>query len=310
VQSRGYGRDGWRETPLAYLLLKARDASADRLPPIRVDIDFMDRYGPVVLPVESPVQLLDAHPGSLPSRPTSTIEVASVLDDRTLNEKKISLEVKATGRGVIPDFRELFDFTPTGFKIEELTDSGPAIQRFDSEGDELAGVCERNWIIKLRAESSGAISSNEFQFPKPKDPTIKTTFKRYQDADLIDVPANLALAGFPLRSSGLWRWGLLGIPVIGIGLFAFAKSRRKASGKIAEEAYALPSPLNPFTALQLLRRIHADAKLNLYHRAELAKAITAIETHFFSPGKNGNAEPDLASIGTEWIKRITNVRPA
>jgi hypothetical protein len=312
VQSRGYGRDGWRETPLAYLLLKARDASADRLPPIRVDIDFMDRFGPVVLPVESPVLLVDARPANLPSRPTSSLEVTSVLDDRTLNEKKISLEVKATGRGVIPEFRELFDFTPAGFKIEEFNDSGAAIQRLDSEGDELAGVCERNWTIKLRAESSGAIPSNEFQFPKPKDQTIKTTFKRYQDADLIDVPANLALAGFPLRSSGLWRWGLLGIPVVGIGLFAFAKSRRKASGKTAEKAYALPSPLNPFTALQLLRSIHADAKLNLSsdQRAELAKAIAAIETHFFSPGKNGNAEPDLASIGTEWIKRVTNVRPA
>jgi hypothetical protein len=309
VQSRGYGRDGWRETPLAYLLLKARDASADRLPPIRVDIDFLDRYGPVVLPVESPVQLLDARPASLPSRPTSAIEVASVLDDRTLNEKKISLEVKATGRGIIPDFRELFEFTPVGFKIEELNDSGPAIQRFDSEGDELAGVCERNWMIKLRAESSGAIPSNEFQFPKPKDPTIKTTFKRYQDADLIDVPANLALAGFPLRSSGLWRWGLLGIPMIGIGLFAFAMSRRKAAINTVDEAYALPSPLNPFTALQFLRRIHADTKVNLSseQRAELAKAIATIETHFFSPGKNGNPEPDLSSIGTEWVNRVRTV---
>jgi hypothetical protein len=312
VQSRGYGRDGWRETPLVYLLLKAKDASADRLPPIRVDIDFMDRYGPVVLPVESPVQLLDARPASLPSRPTSGIEVTSVLDDRTLKEKKISLEVKATGRGVLPDFRELFDFTPAGFKIDELTDSGPAIQRLDSERDELAGICERNWVIKLRAESPGVASSSEFQFPKPKDPTIKAAFKRYQDADLIEVPATLALAGFPLRSNGFWRWGLLGIPVIGIGLFAFSKSRRKAAHAIPDHTYDLPSPLNPFTALQLLRRIYADSdvKLSSDQRADLAKAITAIETHFFSPGKNGNAEPDLTSIGTEWINRVRSLQRA
>jgi hypothetical protein len=309
VQSRGYGRDGWRETPLAYLLLKAKDASADRLPTIRVDIDFMDRYGPVVLPVESPIQLLDARPATLASRPASGIEVTSVLDDRTLNEKKISLEVKATGRGIIPGFRELFDFTPAGFKIDEITDSGPSIQRFDSEGDELAGMCERNWVLKLRAESPSP-SSSEFQFPKPKDPTVKAAFKRYQDADIIEVPATLALTGFPLRSGGLWHWGLLGIPVVGIGLLAFTKSRRKARSVTVGHTYDLPSPLNPFTALQLLRRIHADTEVSLAteQRSELANAIAAIETHFFSPGKNGNAEPDLTSIGTEWVHRARSLQ--
>jgi hypothetical protein len=60
VQSRGYGRAGWRETPLVYLLLKAKDASVDRIPALRLDLDFVDRYGPVVLPAESAVQIIDA----------------------------------------------------------------------------------------------------------------------------------------------------------------------------------------------------------------------------------------------------------
>jgi hypothetical protein len=310
VQSRGYGRDGWRETPLAYLLLKAKDASADRLPSMRVDIDFLDRYGPVVLPVESAVQLLDARPDNAPGRPVAGIEVTSVLDDRTLNEERIALEVKATGRGVIPNFRDLFEFTPAGFKIDELTDSGPAIQRFDSEGDELAGVCERNWIIKLRVDPAATLSKGEFQFPKPKDPTLKVAFKRYQDADLIEVPGTLALTGFPLRSGGLWRWSLLGIPAIGIGLFALAKSRRKPASTEAAHHYELPSPLNAFTALQLLRRIHDDPKVKLSEtqRAELAAAISGIETYFFSPGNNGNDAPDLVSIGTEWVNRTKTAR--
>lgn len=310
VQSRGYGRDGWRETPLAYVLLKAKDASADRLPSVRVDIDFMDRYGPVVLPVESSVQLLDARAENAPGRPIAGVEVTSVLDDRTLNEGKIALEVKATGRGVIPSFRDLFEFTPAGFRIDELTDSGPTIQRLDSEGDELAGMCERNWIIKLGADPAATSSGGEFQFPKAKDPTTKVAFKRYQDADLVEVPATLAMTGFPLRSPGLWRWGLLGIPAIGIGLFALAKSRRKVGGAEEVHAYEIPSPLNAFTALQLLRRIHGDPKVQLTEpqRTELATVIAGIETHFFSPTNAGSNTPDLVSIGTEWINRTKTSR--
>lgn len=310
VQSRGYGRDGWRETPLAYLLLKAKDASADRLPSMRVDIDFQDRFGPVVLPVESPVQLLDARPEHAPSRPIAGIEVTSVLDDRSLKEEKVNLEVKATGRGIVPNFRDLFEFTPAGFKIDELTDSGPAIQRLDSEGDELVGVCERNWLIKLRVDPTASSSKAEFQFPKPKDSTVKVAFKRYQDADLVEVPSALALSGFPLHSSGLWRWGLLGIPVAGIGLFAFAKSRRKAASTQVEHAYELPSPLNAFTALQLLRQIHSDPKVKLSpeQRTKLAEAIVNIETHYFSPKKNGPSAPDLPVVGTEWIDHAKRAR--
>ncbi|HEV7869560.1 MAG TPA: hypothetical protein VGO90_17855, partial [Chthoniobacteraceae bacterium] len=159
VQSRGYGRAGWRETPLVYLLLKAKDASVDRLPSLRLDADFVDRYGPAVLPIESPVVLLDARPTSAPTRPLAEMEVTQILDDRAVKEGKLALEIKATAKGIVPPFEQLFDFAPAGFNTDELTDSGPAMQRFDSAGDELAGVAERNWIIKLSANSSAAESA-------------------------------------------------------------------------------------------------------------------------------------------------------
>ena len=42
IQSRTIGQPGWRETPLAYVLLKAKDASVDRIPELKMDLDFYD----------------------------------------------------------------------------------------------------------------------------------------------------------------------------------------------------------------------------------------------------------------------------
>ena len=54
VNSRATAEYGWRVTPYAYILLKARGPKVDKVPPLRLDLDFMDTSGYVVLPVESP----------------------------------------------------------------------------------------------------------------------------------------------------------------------------------------------------------------------------------------------------------------
>ena len=63
VNSRATGEYGWRVTPYAYLLLKARGPKVDKVPPLRLDLDFMDTSGYVVLPVESPTIPVDADAG-------------------------------------------------------------------------------------------------------------------------------------------------------------------------------------------------------------------------------------------------------
>ena len=54
VNSRATSEYGWRVTPYAYLLLKARGPKVDKIAPLRLDLDFMDTSGYVILPVESP----------------------------------------------------------------------------------------------------------------------------------------------------------------------------------------------------------------------------------------------------------------
>ena len=107
VQSRGYGRAGWRETPLAYILLQAKDGSVDQIPAMHMDLDFVDMRGAVVLPVESQITLLDARPDRVASRSLTNAEITQILDDRELNAGRLALEIKATAKGLIPELSVL-----------------------------------------------------------------------------------------------------------------------------------------------------------------------------------------------------------
>ncbi|HEV7868890.1 MAG TPA: hypothetical protein VGO90_14480, partial [Chthoniobacteraceae bacterium] len=163
-----------------------------------------------------------------------------------------------------------------------------------------------NWIIKLSANSSAAESA-QFQFPKAKDPAAKVAYKRYSDADLVDVTPELALAGFPLRSRKLWPWALLGMIPIAGGVWLVARYRLRAKPATSQVAYDLPATITPFTTLQLLRQMHGDEKLALSeaNRSELNAAIAGIESFYFARSHNGDAAPDLQSIGQQWVGRVS-----
>jgi hypothetical protein len=66
VTSRALPEYGWRETPYAYLLVKARGPEADIVPALRLDLDFVDTSGYAVLPIESPELPIDASGAAAP----------------------------------------------------------------------------------------------------------------------------------------------------------------------------------------------------------------------------------------------------
>ena len=45
--------DGWQRTPYAYLLLQARGPQVDRIPEVKLDLDFKDTSGFFIMPVVS-----------------------------------------------------------------------------------------------------------------------------------------------------------------------------------------------------------------------------------------------------------------
>lgn len=308
VKSRGYGRAGWRETPLAYLLLQAKDGSVDQLPAFHMDLDFMDSRGQVVLPVQSPVTLLDARPDRVPARPANQLEVTQILDDRELAQGKVGLEIKATGHGLVPNLTELLRTNFAGLRLEELNDPGLAITRIDDEGDELAPVSERNWLLKFTV-AEDAPAPFDFKFPEPADGNIKAVYKRYADADLVEVQPMLALAGVPLRPRPWWhRLVIAGVGIAALGGAALWLRRHQPVAASHQPVYALPEPATVFSLIALLRRMETDASLpwNESDRAALGQDIRQLETHFFSRQRNGYPEPDLTHIGRRWVAQASN----
>ena len=54
VKSIPAKEDGWRITPYAYLLLKAKGPEVDKIPPAKLDLDFLDTSGYACLLYTSP----------------------------------------------------------------------------------------------------------------------------------------------------------------------------------------------------------------------------------------------------------------
>lgn len=307
IEPRGYGRPEWRETPIAYILLQARDASTDRIPPIQLDLDFLDKRGKVVLPVESPVVLIDARPDKPPARSIAKLSLVQILDDRDAKSGKLALEVKATGNGIIPDLDELVTVALAGFKIDKTNEHGLAVTRLDTDGDAIAPVCERNWLLDL-VRAPGSSAPAMFQFPKPKLATDEVEYKHYVDADLVAVQETVALAGVPLQPRNPWGWVWAGAVFLGCGVGLYFLLR-PAQGAAIEQApaYVLPAQLTPFTVLNLLRRMEQDARLTLPadRRTELAQSIRDLERRHFGPGAETNGRTDLERLAREWVGRTS-----
>ncbi|MEZ5973754.1 MAG: hypothetical protein R3E96_02600 [Planctomycetota bacterium] len=72
---------GWRRLPDAYILVQARGPEVDRLPPLKIDLDFNDVTGYVVLPIASAVVPLDASVAAK-ERPYADLQVTQTTSAR------------------------------------------------------------------------------------------------------------------------------------------------------------------------------------------------------------------------------------
>lgn len=306
VESRGYGRDGWRETPYAYALLKAKDASVDRIPPLRLDLDFVDRRGPVILPVQSQVQLIDARSESGPARPLAGVECVQILDDREAALGRIGLEIKATGQGLLPDLGELIDLRLPGFKIGKKPEAPLTLTRLDTAGDSVAAVSERSVLLALVPDDSGPAPS-VFRFPAPRRDGMTNLFKRYADADLVEVKPEVALEGLRLRPRPWWPWVSGGVVVVAI-IAGVVQLRRRREVVDPQETrrYSMPHQITPFSVLQLLQRLAADRSLVLTdeRRSELVAAIRDLEARYFSPAPDRSGYANLEEVAKRWVSVV------
>ena len=308
TQSRTIAESGWRETPLAYVLLKAKDASVDRIPELQMDLDFYDSLGPVLLPVTTATQIVDARPEPVDDRPAAELELTQTLDARLDNEnEEITLELHATGKGLIPPLEKLVALDIPDFEIAKTDDQGLSIARVESDASSVNAVSERTWQLTLKpADDAG--ESLMFKFPKPTDLVAKTAYKQYSDADLEEVDSELALAGLVLNPTPTWPWfaGSATVLLL-IGIGAWRLTRRDDS-QAAAPVYQVPDVCTPFAVIDLLQRIDASApnSLGAVRRDQLRGTIRQLEQIHFAPdATQTNGHGDLQAVARDWVGKVS-----
>ncbi|MEX0718753.1 MAG: hypothetical protein WD066_19320 [Planctomycetaceae bacterium] len=303
VTSKATGEYGWRVTPYAYLLLKARGKEVDKLPPLQLHLDFLDTSGYVVLPIESPAVPVDAAHEPAEPRPFGNVTVTQILDERQAAEGKLILEVKAAGHGLVPELDRLVELEPQGFVTAAIDDQGVSVSKFDPDADDTRIASERNWMITFTADAAASEMPAEFHFATPAIDGVEMVRQRYADADLLPAEAVVRFEnryGTTRRGWMTWLAAAVGLLVVAVGgVVSWRLMRRPRVA--AESRFELPGDLTPFTVLGLLRNIQQNDGLDDGEHHELTATIDRLERHYFATADGD--EPDLPAIAKGWLTR-------
>lgn len=297
-------RDGWVETPFAYLVMRAKSAAVDRIPSIQIDMDFIDQPGQVVLPVLSQVQPIDAKDATVENRPCSELALTLTMDEREWKDDKVVVEIQARGQGIIPALDGLFESKRDGFELE-IVDSNMSLTEFVSDGKQRVPHADRNWQItyKRKPDLRGDVM---FSFPSLQSGInpISIEYKHYQDADLVTVDAAKANSGIKLTSQvgNTPRNALiLGLIAALIAVGVWLKRTKKSGQSVVAEELVVPVDPTPFSTVAFLRRIRTShaPQLSEKDKAALTDQINEIESGYFS-GANPPSL-DLSAVINKWL---------
>ena len=293
---------GWRITPYAYMLLKAKGPEVDKVPPAKLDLDFLDTSGYAILPVASPTLPVDASEHA--PRPYKNLEITQILDERQSEDGKLIIEIKAQSHGLVPELDEIMEISLDEFDVSEIDDQGVSVAQFDPEETTPTVQSERTWMVSLQAKPDLPAKPESFVFPEPTVETSESVFQRYVDADLATVEANVDLQEKYGETSYAWLiYPIVGAVLVGLlflGLLVYLLTRPKKEKK--KSRFNLDGELSPFAAISLLQEIHADSGLSDKKKDELALTIDRLESHFFGDSQE-SADPDLQGEVKKWAKQ-------
>lgn len=316
VHSRATKEYGWRTTPYAYLLLKPRGGQIDKIQPLRLDFDFLDTSGYVVLPVESPAVPIEVVEEGAPRRPVADLEIVQILDERQAADGKLILEIKAVGHGLIPPLEEIVDIRPKDFEVVATDDEEVAVSKFAEDTETNCVVSERSWLVTLKAKEGLPQRPAEFAFAVPKVETAKSLTQRYDDADLVSAESVVTLQGEYGEPSRAGYWIIAGSIAAAVLLFVVVSLLLRAALRGREPAVSyMPEEITPFSVLSILWAAQRH-DLSEERRQELLAAIRQIEGYYFAERGNGakpavadstdgrNGEPDLDHLARIWSKTL------
>ncbi len=290
---------GWRTTPYAYVLLRARGPEVDRLPGLRLDLDFLDTTGYAVLPVESSPLPLDASEAA--PRPWSELSLTQTLDERQAKDGKLSLELRASAHGLVPAYETLVDLAPEGFEVTGVEDAGVSVIEFADSGRSVRS--ERLWTVSMRGAEGLAELPSHFEFARAKVEAESSDQFRYADADLLAVEPVVALEQVWGKTSKAWLlWIPAGLLALCGGLWLVRRAKRRAP-PADTGAVRVPDPATPFAVLGMLREIRERNGLAPEGLDEIQRDIASLEHHFFAEPDDAAQTPDLVRIAEGWASR-------
>jgi hypothetical protein len=322
VAPRASDAPGWQQTVLAYIQVRAKDASVDRVPPIEMELSFLDLTGPVTIPVESAetVMKVQSEPPP-PPRPAEKIQLIQTLDPRQLaSSGALSLRIKATAVGLVPELDQIVDLSamkPTAEVKSISPHAGTQVKEINSWGEKVAATSEREWTIVLDApgvRENGGVAS--FNFPAPKRPEVTTANQTYDDMNLVNVKGSTTQIG----EAGMgpvvpaWRkWVIpavvaLAVIVIGIIVAVLRRGGRTAAPAQvrARDVFKMPEQVDGFVVVRLLNGLAASPLVAFgpSEQSAVRQDIDRVQKSTFAPGGTRMTTAELQEIARKWLSRL------
>ncbi|MFZ2874840.1 MAG: hypothetical protein WAZ94_10200, partial [Phycisphaerales bacterium] len=321
------GQDGWMEKPMAYVILRRKDASVDRLPQLVVDMQFTDQTGPVTLAVQSNTPLL-AQGEARERRPVIALKVSQIVDVRSVEsgDGAVTLEVRMVGEGVLPDVRDVLaglDTPLDGYALAKegvearpalvLQEGSVATGRFgwsnndppkegypepDDKGMFRLKV-ERTFLLTY-SRGSGPVGPS-FSLPTLRpDYTAELESRAYSDLDIVPV------SGATVAVDGAWwtpaRAALAALFALLAAAFAWWLWKRRPAHEPKDVSWLAPARVTPLGVVTSLRRLRTSAGVSLGpdRVIELDREIAALELKYFGPGAADDGGAGLREVIQRW----------
>ena len=322
VKPRPTAKAGWEETVLAYLLVRAKDASVDKIPPVEMELKFVDLTGPVTIPAESAETGIKVASSDIPPRPASQVEITQTLDTRQFAiNGTLPLEIKATASGLVPDLDQLLDLEAlkkaVGVKQVNPHD-GLQVKELNTWGEQVAPRTERLWTLSLDGDPIRAADApTEFRFPPPKTNGQPVVYQTYDDMNLATLPKPSVMIGrnatsgavaSPKESHRMLWFALSTALVLIVGGIAFVvyEKRRAANAQPADTGHGIkmPAEVDGFAVVALLRRLRASnhVRLGEAQKQDLQEHLQRVQQTCFGAAGSAMSEADLRSLAEKWLR--------
>ncbi len=322
VKPRPSAKPGWEETVLAYLLVHAKDASVDKIPPVGMELKFMDLTGPVTIPAESAETVIKVA-AAAPARPAQKIEITQVLDTRQFQiNGALALEITATASGLVPELDQLLDLDAMK-KVVAIRSISPheglQVKELNTWGDAVAPRTERIWTLALDGDPIRAADTPTLvPLPSAKSKDVTVVSKTYKDMDKITLDQPSVKIGrtqtiatmIAKAAPGIPPWQLAaggaGVLLVIILIIVAATRGRSTKQRAlrARDVFKMPGEVDGFAVIALLRRMGTSPLVNLREpqQKELQQDLQRVQTACFGAKGGTMSETELRGLVEKWLR--------